>query len=81
MELSFLILTMAYFAFAISLKGYTIGKWLLDLKVLTKKDGKLSIVNSILRESILETFFRSNLIYRLFFRDCFFSGEKNWMAR
>lgn len=75
MELSFLILTMAYFAFAISLKGYTIGKWLLDLKVLTKKNEKLSIGKSILRESILKLF--SGLILFIGFFRIAFSREKN----
>jgi uncharacterized RDD family membrane protein YckC len=75
MELSFLILTMAYFAFAISLKGYTIGKWLLDLKVLNKKNEKLSIGKSILRESILKLF--SGLILFIGFFRIAFSREKN----
>lgn len=45
---------LVYFVISISHKGYTPGKWLLDLKVLTKENEKLSITKSILRESVLK---------------------------
>ena len=75
-ELSFLILTITYFAIAVSLKGYTLGKWLLNLKVVNRKnDEKLSIVKSILRESILKLL--SGLILFIGFFQIAFSSEKN----
>jgi|WetSurMetagenome_2_1015567.scaffolds.fasta_scaffold03112_3 uncharacterized RDD family membrane protein YckC len=77
-EFLFLILTITYSAVAISLKGQTIGKWLLNLKVVNKKnEEKLSITKSILRESILKLF--SGLILFIgFFRIAFSRNKYGW---
>lgn len=50
-------LLVIYSSFAISLKGQTAGKWLLNLKVVNNKNyERLSVTKSILRESLLKLF-------------------------
>jgi uncharacterized RDD family membrane protein YckC len=73
-EFTYLMLTLVYFAVSISLKGYTLGKWLLELKVVNQKDEKLSVAKSILRESILKIL--SAIIFFIGFIRVAFSGEK-----
>lgn len=76
-EFTFFISGILYSTFLIALNGQTAGKWLLGLKVSNKKNEKLSIIQSIFRESILKIF--SGLILFLGFIWIGFSRtKKGW---
>jgi len=82
-EFTFLLLFLLYSSFTISVKGYTVGKWLMNLIVVNKRDyGRLSIIRSIFRESLLKLF--SGLFFFIGFLWIAFSKQKNslhdWFA-
>jgi len=53
-EFSFFVMGIIYSILAVSLKGQTIGKYLLQIRVYSKDDTKLPFIKSVLRESILK---------------------------
>jgi uncharacterized RDD family membrane protein YckC len=55
-QFTFFILLTIYSAVAVSLKGQTAGKWLLNIKVYNTNGKKLSIIRSVFRESIAKIF-------------------------
>ena len=55
-EFTFFLLFILYSFFAVSIKGKTIGKWLLGLEITDKTDNRLSIFRSFLREAIVKLF-------------------------
>jgi hypothetical protein len=66
-----------YSTFLIALKGQTVGKWLLGLKVYNRGDKRLSAIQSIFRESIFKIF--SGVILFLGFLWIGFSpAKKGW---
>jgi uncharacterized RDD family membrane protein YckC len=53
-ELAFIIIMLAYSLILIALKGRTIGKYLLNIRVVSSKGNKLHYIKAILRETILK---------------------------
>jgi len=75
-EFIFLILFIIYSTIAIIIKGYTVGKWLLYLRVVNENNyERLSIFKSIFRESILKPL--SGLLLFIGFLWIAFSKRKN----
>ena len=74
---TFILVGIVYSTILISFKGQTIGKYLLGIKVLNYDGTKLSLLKSILRESILKII--SGVVFFLgFFWIGFSKNKKGW---
>ncbi len=76
-EFTFFIAFILYSILAVSIKGRTIGKWLLGLEITGKTNNRLSVFRSFLRETIVKLF--SFVVFFLGFLWIGFSkSKKGW---
>jgi uncharacterized RDD family membrane protein YckC len=74
---TFFVIGLIYSAILISLKGQTIGKYLMGITVYNKDAGKLPVYKALLRESILK-FISAIIFFFGFFWIGFTKNKKGW---
>jgi uncharacterized RDD family membrane protein YckC len=76
-EFAFFILFILYSITFIASAGQTVGKWLLNIKVVGKNGERLSVIKSVLRESVLKIL-SGAVLFLGFFWIGFSKNKKGW---
>lgn len=76
-EFTFVIVAVFYSVLFLSIKGQTVGKYLLGITVLTNKGGRLPLHKSVLRESVYKIFSATPLLLGFFWIG-FSKKKKGW---